>query len=105
MEFLVNIRFLDWTSRMTEQEHADLVVKERAHAAELAAQGRLVRMWRVPGRRENWGLWRAADATHLHEILSGLPFWPFMDLDVYPLAVHPVDPQRDGIPTVEKKQA
>ena len=90
---------------MTDQEHADLVVKERAHAAELAARGFLVRMWRVPGRRENWGLWRAADATHLHEILSGLPFWPFMDLEVHPMAVHPVDPLRDEIPAVEKEQA
>ena len=73
MEFLVNIRFLDWTSRLTEQEHADLVVTERAHAAELAAQGILVRMWRVPGRRENWGLWRARDATELHTVLTSLP--------------------------------
>lgn len=102
MEFLVNIRFLDWTSRLTEQEHGELVVEERKRAAELAAGGTLVRMWRVPGRRENWGLWRAADPTELHEVLSGLPFWPFMDLDVHPLAAHPVDPVEHVVPTVQE---
>jgi muconolactone D-isomerase len=89
-EFLVNIRFLD--DGLDADAEAALVAEERAQAAELAAQGHLLRMWRVPGRRENWGLWVADDATHLHEILSGLPFWPYMDLDVHPMAHHPVDP-------------
>lgn len=94
-EFLVNIRFTG-TERMTPEEHEALVVKERAHAAELVKQGHLVRMWRVPGRRENWGLWRAKDATHLHAIISALPFWPFMEVAVHAVARHPVDPLRDA---------
>jgi muconolactone D-isomerase len=63
MEFLVNIRFPDSSHRLSPEAHAELVVKERQHAAGLAAEGKLLRMWRVPGRRENWGLWSAADAT------------------------------------------
>jgi muconolactone D-isomerase len=96
MEFLVNIRFPDSSHRLSPEAHAELVVKERQHAAGLAAEGKLLRMWRVPGRRENWGLWSADDATELHQTLSGLPFWPYMDLDVYPLAQHPVDPVAPG---------
>ncbi len=90
-EFLVNISF-HWDDRVTDEQREQLRVEERARAAELAAEGRLVRMWRVPGRRENWGLWRANDATHLHETLTSMPIWPWMDIKVIALADHAVDP-------------
>ena len=38
------------------------------------------------------GLWRAKDATEMHAILSSLPIWPYMDVTVQAMAVHPVDP-------------
>ncbi|MFE4665509.1 muconolactone Delta-isomerase [Streptomyces sp. NPDC056716] len=92
MEFLVNIQ-ITWPHDM-DPAHKDAVsAAERAHAAELAASGHLVRMWRVPGRMENWGLWQAPDATELHAIISSLPVWPWMSVTVHPLAVHPVDPR------------
>ncbi|QBJ98690.1 muconolactone delta-isomerase [Rhodococcus sp. ABRD24] len=91
MEFLVNIR-INIPADMPEEQYNKLVVDERELAALLAEKGTLKRMWRVPGRRENWGLWSAIDATELHETLSSLPVWPWMDLDVHPLAQHPVDP-------------
>ncbi|MCT1657726.1 muconolactone Delta-isomerase family protein [Brevibacterium luteolum] len=90
-EFLVNIRIV-WPSDIDPDEVDRLSIAEREMAAERASEGHLVRMWRVPGRRENWGLWRASDATELHEILSALPVWPFMELSVHALAKHPVDP-------------
>ncbi|MBB6014587.1 muconolactone Delta-isomerase family protein [Aquamicrobium lusatiense] len=95
VEFLINISFIGPVG-WSEEDVAALVTRERAHAAELAREGYLVRMWRVPGRRENWGLWRARDATHMHEIISGLPFWPYMQLTIHPMASHPVDPLRFG---------
>ncbi|MGO2751826.1 MAG: muconolactone Delta-isomerase [Pseudoclavibacter sp.] len=90
-EYLVNIK-IDWPRDLAEETIDELSVAERSMAARLADAGTLVRMWRVPGRRENWGLWRAADATELHSILSALPVWPYMDLTVHPLAKHPVAP-------------
>lgn len=93
-EFLVNIKFVGPVGWSDAKVNA-LVVLERQRAAELVDEGILVRMWRVPGRDENWGLWRASDATHLHEVLTSLPFWPYMDLQVHPMAKHPVDPLRD----------
>jgi muconolactone D-isomerase len=90
-EFLVNIK-IDWPRDLSEETVETLSTDERNMAAALAEKGHLVRMWRVPGRRENWGLWRALDATELHAILSALPVWPYMDLTVHPLAEHPVDP-------------
>lgn len=65
---------------------------ERARAAELAAQRTLVRLWRRPGRRANVGLWRAPDATELHVALVSLPYFPWLEIDVWPLADHPNDP-------------
>lgn len=93
MEFLVNIK-LRWPDDMTPKHKEKITREERLHAAQLVDRGHLVRMWRVPGRFENWGVWRAADATELHEIILGLPANPWMhDIVVLPLARHPVDPQ------------
>lgn len=91
MEFLVNIR-IDWGNDKSEAWVREITQAEHAMAADLAERGHLLRMWRVPGRRENWGLWWAEDATELHAILSALPVWPWMDLDVHPLGRHAVDP-------------
>lgn len=91
-EFLVNIQ-ITWPRDLPEATIQELSVAERALAAEYAASGNLVRMWRVPGRRENWGLWKANDSTQMHDIISSLPVWPFMEVTVHPLAKHPVDPQ------------
>ena len=95
-EYLVNIKFV-WPDSITQEERAELRDREVKYAATLAEKGHLVRMWRVPGRRENWGLWRAKDTTELHEVLSSLPIWPYMDLQVLPMATHPVDPLRDEL--------
>lgn len=90
-EYLVNIK-IEWPRDLTKKTIEELSIAERKMAATLADDGTLVRMWRVPGRRENWGLWRAANATELHSILSALPVWPYMNLTVHSLAKHPVDP-------------
>lgn len=91
MEFLINIK-IKWPEGMDPAFIEKISREERAHAAQLAKAGHLVRMWRVPGRRENWGLWRAADATEMHQVISGLPVWPWMDVTIHALAAHPVDP-------------
>jgi muconolactone D-isomerase len=91
MEFLVHIEFVG-EERIPEEAVEDMVRRERARAAELAGKGHLIRMWRIPGRRANWGLWAASDATELHAILESLPYWPYMEIDVHTLALHPVDP-------------
>lgn len=95
MEFLVHIQ-VDWPPDGDADELARLLSAERTRAAELVAEGRLRRMWRVPGRWANWGLWEAPDATALHEALSSLPLYPWTSIEVEPLAAHPSDPERPG---------
>ena len=66
--------------------------------AALAEQGVLRAVWRVPGRFANRAIWSAPDATALHEALSSLPLWPYMDIHVTALARHAVGPACAGIP-------
>jgi muconolactone D-isomerase len=91
VEFLVRIEIQLDESLSVEQREA-LYAAEAERARALTEAGHLVRLWRLPGRRANWGLWQAADATELHEVLTSLPLWPYMDVDVNPLARHPNDP-------------
>jgi muconolactone D-isomerase len=91
-EFLVNIA-LHWGEDLDEAAKADITSRERARAAELAASGHLLRIWRVPGQFENWGLWRASDMAQLDALLSSLPARAWMTrIDIVALAAHPSDP-------------
>ncbi len=91
MEFLVDVE-ITWPPDGDPAKRQRLVEEEGRRARELAEAGHLVRIWRVPGRWANVGLWWAADATELHTALTSLPLHPWMDVTVRPLAQHPSDP-------------
>jgi muconolactone D-isomerase len=91
MEFLVRI-VVTWPPDGDPAEKEQRVKAEGARARELAAQGVIKRLWRIPGRWANWGLWEAPDATALHAVLISLPMWPYLEVEVFPLAEHPSDP-------------
>ncbi len=95
MEFLVHME-VEWPADGDPAELARLIAAERQRAAELSAEGRIRRLWRVPGQPANWGLWEAPDATALHEALTSLPLFPWLSIEVEPLAAHPSDPERPG---------
>ncbi|MFF4974422.1 muconolactone Delta-isomerase family protein [Streptomyces sp. NPDC001083] len=82
----------------TEQTEVDRRrAAESARARELAAQGRLLRLWRPVGELRSIGIWRAEDETELRaEVLGSLPLWPWMTAVVTPLQSHPNDPGRTG---------
>ncbi len=90
MEFLVSIRITPPAD--DEALTAKLYAAEAIRAKELAEQGNIKRLWRVPGQKANWGLWDAEDATTLHQAISSLPLFPYMEVIVHPLAKHPSDP-------------
>jgi muconolactone D-isomerase len=68
--------------------------RERQLREQEAKEGVLLRLWRVPGRRENWGIWSTDDADRLHDALSSLPLFRYLTITVHPLASHPNDPMR-----------
>jgi muconolactone D-isomerase len=95
VEFLVHIE-VRWPPDGDPAEHARLSAAERSRGLELGAAGTIRRLWRLPGRRANWGVWEAPDATALHAAITSLPFFPYLDVEVIPLAAHPTDPERPG---------
>lgn len=62
---------------------------EKQRALELQRDGRWVHLWRVVGRYENYSVFDVADHDELHALLSSLPLFPYMDIEVTPLAEHP----------------
>jgi muconolactone D-isomerase len=72
------------------QERADAVkAQEREYSQRLQRDGRWVHLWRVVGEYSNYSLFDVPDNDELHELLSGLPLFPYMDIKVTPLAKHP----------------
>lgn len=92
MEFLVHME-VTAIEAGSEIESA-LREREAIRARELADAGILLRLWRVPGRRENWGIWSAEDADQLQQALVSLPLSPYLKIAVHPLAPHPNDPHQ-----------
>lgn len=90
MEFLVRID-VDLTADVTEPRRRELLDAEAERGRELLASGALRRIWRVPGRSSNVSLYAADDATELHALLTSLPLWPWMDVHVEALAIHPLE--------------
>lgn len=92
MDFLV---YMEVASLGTGEDASKLLALEADRAKQLAADGLMLRLWRVPGRRANWGIWRAHNVDQLHEAISSLPLFPYLSVTVHPLATHPNDP---GLP-------
>jgi muconolactone D-isomerase len=61
---------------------------ERERAQVLQAQGKWRHLWRIAGRYSNISVFDVATVEELHDILSTLPLFPFMDIAVTPLCRH-----------------
>lgn len=88
MEFLVRAENR-LPAETPDDVRAKLKAAERERAMQLRAEGVLKRLWRVPGRNATIGLYEATDAMALHDALSSLAMWPWMDVTVETLATHP----------------
>lgn len=72
-------------------ERARLLADERTLALELQHAGVWRHLWRIVGRYANISIFDVASNDELHQLLSSLPLYPYMDIDVTPLAQHPSD--------------
>jgi len=66
-----------------------LGAQEHERAKELQLQGKWLHLWRVAGKYANVSVFDVESADELHEILSSLPLYPFMEIDVNALCHHP----------------
>jgi muconolactone D-isomerase len=62
---------------------------ERARAQELQRANIWRHLWRVAGRYSNVSIFDVSGPQDLHDILSSLPLFPFMDMRITPLCRHP----------------
>ena len=66
-----------------------LKAEEKARAQELQRAGTWVHLWRIAGQYANFSIFDVGSHDELHAILSTLPLFPFMAIEVTPLARHP----------------
>ncbi len=65
------------------------VAREKAYSQQLQRAGEWRHIWRVVGQYSNIRVFDVASNERLHEILWGLPLFPYMTIEVTPLATHP----------------
>ncbi len=68
---------------------ADIKAREKAYSHDLQRSGHWRGIWRVVGEYANYSLFDVAGNDELHDILAGLPLFPYMRISVTPLATHP----------------
>lgn len=63
--------------------------REKAYSQDLQKSGEWRHLWRVAGQYANISIFDVASNQRLHEILTGLPLYPFMSMTVTALCRHP----------------
>ncbi len=67
----------------------DIRAREKERAAEIQRSGKWPQLWRVVGRYANVSVFDVDSGDELHELLSSLPLFPYMDIEVTALTRHP----------------
>lgn len=74
---------------------AQLIAKEKAYSHELQRSGKWRHIWRIVGEYANYSVFDVKDNSELHELLTGLPLYPYMKISVSPLCRHPSSVRED----------
>ena len=63
--------------------------REKDYSQALQRDGRWPHIWRVVGEYANYSVFDVPSHDELHQLLSQLPLFPYMQIAVTPLARHP----------------
>lgn len=88
MLYLVHME-VNIPSSVSEQEATKIKSLEKEYSQNLQKSGKWPHLWRVVGEYANYSIFDVEGNDDLHTILSGLPLFPFMKIQVTPLAKHP----------------
>ena len=66
-----------------------LKAQEKDMAQQLQRDGVWRHLWRIAGRYANVSIFDVESNSELHDILTSLPLFPFMEMKVTPLCRHP----------------
>jgi muconolactone delta-isomerase len=70
----------------------EVYARERKRSRQLADEGKLLRLWRLPAERRALSNWQVDDAEELQEILASLPIAGWLTVETVPVSRHPNDP-------------
>lgn len=72
-----------------QEKIRNLSALEVKQAQEYQQRGKWLHLWRVAGKWANVSVFEVDSIDELHAILSALPLFPFMALEITPLCRHP----------------
>lgn len=67
----------------------DIKAREKQYSQELQRSGKWRHIWRVVGEYANYSIFDVESNEELHALLTGLPLFPYMHIEVIPLCRHP----------------
>ncbi|ATO20177.1 muconolactone delta-isomerase [Acinetobacter sp. LoGeW2-3] len=74
---------------LPEAQVNEIKAVEKAYSQELQRQGKWRHIWRVTGQYSNISIFDVESNEELHNLLQGLPLYPFMKIEVMALNRHP----------------
>ncbi|MCP1106601.1 muconolactone Delta-isomerase [Serratia nevei] len=86
---------VDLPTSMPEAEADALKAKEKKQSQALQDSGQWRHLWRIAGQYANISLFDVGSIDELHQLLSQLPLFPYMKIQVIPLCRHPSSIRED----------
>ena len=74
---------------MPEAQATALKATEKAISQRLQDSGQWRHLWRIAGQYANVSVFDVDSIDELHMLLTGLPLFPYMQIQVMPLCRHP----------------
>lgn len=74
---------------LPEEQATAIKEREKDYSQGLQRDGRWPHIWRMVGHYANYSIFDVTSNDELHELLQGLPLFPYMNIEVTPLANHP----------------
>ncbi|WP_244828890.1 muconolactone Delta-isomerase [Caballeronia sp. TF1N1] len=74
---------------MPQAQAEDIKAREKAYSQQLQREGKWQQLHRVVGEYANFSVFDVDSHDELHTILSALPLFPFITMQVTALAHHP----------------
>lgn len=74
---------------MPAEQAAQLKQTEKELAQRLQHEGKWRHLWRIAGQYANISVFDVDSVDELHNLLTSLPLFPYMQIDVMPLCRHP----------------
>jgi muconolactone D-isomerase len=80
---------VDLPTTMPLEQAASLKQTEKDLAQRLQREGKWRHLWRIAGQYANVSIFDVDSVDELHALLTSLPLFPYMHIDVMPLCRHP----------------